>query len=167
MNAELSNLVDEFLYLVEVGSGSALADESELAHLLDRIALAMRLLVLPEEPSEPLQIPTRDVDVLKKVATSRFATFGSYRRAAHPTASAHPAVPEFTHPAVPEFTHAVDDVAVMADHLHAVAWLWRNSTWDAGLWYLAESYWNYWGVAMRALQLYLHVRNVERERAES
>ena len=92
MNSELSNMVDEFLYLVEVGSGSALADESELAHLLDRIALAMRLVAPQAEPLEPQQIPARDVDVLKKVARSRFPTFGGYSHAPHPTAARQPHV---------------------------------------------------------------------------
>ena len=46
---ELENLVDEMLYLVEVGDGSSLADERELAHVLDRLALAMRHGVAPAE----------------------------------------------------------------------------------------------------------------------
>ena len=157
MNKELSNMVDEFLYLVEVGSSSALADESELAHLLDRIALAMRLVVPPEEPLEPQQIPARDIDVLKKVAASRFPTLGVYSRAQHPIESGNDATLE----------DAAADLAIIADHLHAVAWLWRNSTWNAGLWRLDESYRSHWGVAMRSLQLYLHFRSVERAKNDA
>ena len=41
---ELKNLVDEFLYLVEVGSGSQVADESELARLSP-----LKRLIEPEE----------------------------------------------------------------------------------------------------------------------
>ncbi len=64
-DVELKNLVDELLYLVEVGSGSTLADESELAHVLDRLALAMRHRVAPEEPEEPPEIPERNFEVLR------------------------------------------------------------------------------------------------------
>ena len=38
---ELKNLVDEFLYLVEVGSSSTAADESELAPLLEVVTLEL------------------------------------------------------------------------------------------------------------------------------
>jgi hypothetical protein len=130
-DSELRNLVDEYLYLVEVGSSSTDADESELAHLLDRLALAMRTLVLPAEPDEQPEVPVRNVDVLRKVASSRFPNYAN---------------------------GAIEEIAAIADHLHAVAWLWRSATPDAGLWYLAESYRTAWGHPMRALQLYLHDR---------
>ena len=67
---ELKNLVDEFLYLVEVGSGSAAANESELELLLDRIALAMRYVVSEPGSGEFPDVPVRNLEVLKKVATS-------------------------------------------------------------------------------------------------
>jgi hypothetical protein len=153
---ELKNLVDEFLYLVEVGSGSQVADESELAHLLDRIALAMRQRVAMEEPGQPPEIPARDFDVLRKVAASRFPNYGPYNRALRLT--------EDIGRSELEVGSAIDDVAIVADHLHVVAWLWRKIDWDTGCWYLEESFYNDWGERMRALQLYLHVRDAERER---
>lgn len=153
---ELKNLVEEFLYLVEVGSGSTLADESELGHLLDRLALAMRHRLAPDEPEAPLEIPERDFDVLRKVAASRFPNHGAYNRAA-----------EFTENiggGAVEAASAIDDIAVVADHLHVVAWLWRKTGWNEGCWYLDESYWSHWGERMRALQLYQQARDAERER---
>ncbi len=153
---ELKNLVDEFLYLVEVGSGSSVADESELEHLLDRLALAMRHIVVLDEPEDPPEIPARNVDILEKVAASRFPRFGTYLRPADLTAGLEQGRLEAVPPA--------RDVAEIADHLHAVAWLWRNATWSLGLWYLEESHRKHWGTAMRALQLYLHVRAASRNR---
>jgi hypothetical protein len=152
---ELRNLVDEMLYLVEVGSGSQLADESELAHVLDRLALAMRHGVAPREPVEPPQIPARNFDVLRKVAASRFPAYGAYNRPKSLT--------EQIGRSELEVASAIDDVATIADHLHVTAWLWRNTTWDTGLWYLHESQRQHWGVAMRSLQLYLQVREAEGE----
>ena len=67
-------------------------------------------------------------------------------------------------PNVPQ--ERIDDVAIVADHLHVVAWLWRNASGEAGLWYLEESRRDDWGHAMRALQLYLQVREAEREHEE-
>ncbi|MFP6608148.1 MAG: hypothetical protein VCC67_15220 [Myxococcota bacterium] len=155
---ELKNLVDEFLYLVEVGSGSTVADESELAHLLDRLALAMRQRLAPEEPDELPEIPERNFEVLRKVAASRFPNYGAYNRPARLT--------EDIGDSELEVASAIDDVAIVADHLHVVAWLWRNASGEAGLWYLEESRRDDWGHAMRALQLYLQVREAEREREE-
>lgn len=156
---ELKNLVDEYLYLVEVGSGSTVADESELAHLLDRMALAMRHCVAPDEPEALPEIPARNRDVLMKVAASRFPGYGAYNRAATLTN-------EIGRSPL-EVGSAIDDVATIADHLHVTAWLWRNASWDIGLWYLDQSHHGHWGEAMRSLQLYLHVREAERERAET
>lgn len=152
---ELTNLVDEFLYLVEVGSGSPAADEAELGHLLDRLALALRHAVDPGEPESPPEIPARDVDVLRKVAASRFPGFGPYNRPS--------ALTRNIGSAAVQVASAPDDVAAIADHLHVVAWLWRNRDWDTGLWYLHESCRAHWGEAMRSLQLYLHVREKERD----
>ena len=146
---ELKNLVDEFLYLVEVGSGSTTADESELAHLLDRLALAMRHRLAPEEPVTPLEIPERNFEVLRKVTASRFPHYGAYNRPARWI--------EDIGRSPLEVASAIDDIAVVADHLHVVAWLWRSVSWDAGLWYLEESRATRWGQSMRALQLYLQV----------
>ncbi len=151
---ELKNLVDELLYLVEVGSGSTLADEAELAHALDRLALAMRCHVASDEPGELPAIPPRNREVLGKVAASRFPGFGAYNRAARLT--------EDLGRSTLEVRNAVDDVVAVADALHVVAWLWRNTSWQAGMWYLQESYRRHWGEAMRALQLYLHVRDAQR-----
>ncbi len=147
---ELQTLVDEFLYLVEVGSGSTAADESELAHLLDRLALALREGVDPGEPEEAPEIPARDRDVLEKVAGSRFPGYGDYNRAT-------PTVGRLRDARV-EAGNAHRDVATIADHLHATAWLWRRADWEVGLWYLHASHRESWGPAMRALQLYLQVR---------
>jgi hypothetical protein len=155
---ELKNLVDEILYLVEVGSGSTLADESELAHLLDRLALAMRHRVAQDEPAEPPEIPERNFEVLRKVAASRFPNYGAYNRPARLTLDIGRSELEVA--------SAIDDVATVADHLHVVAWLWRNVGWETGLGYLEESRRDHWGYAMRALQLYLEVRAAEREREE-
>ena len=155
---ELKNLVDEFLYLVEVGSGSTTADESELAHLLDRLALAMRYRLAPEEPVAPLEIPERNFAVLRKVAASRFPHFGAYNRPAQWT--------EDIGRCALEVASAIDDIAVLADHLHVVAWLWRRVSWNAGLWYLEESRVKSWGQSMRALQLYLQVLEEQREREQ-
>ena len=58
-------------------------------------------------------------------------------------------------------------VASIADDLHVVAWLWRNASWDAGLWYLQDGYRRNWGKAMRSLQLYLHGRDAERTSDEA
>ncbi len=157
-DVELKNLVDELLYLVEVGSGSTLADESELGHVLDRLALAMRHRVAPEEPEEPPEIPERNFEVLRKVAASRFPNYGAYNRPARLT--------EDIGKSELEVASAIDDVAIVADHLHVVAWLWRNVSWETGLWYLEESQRDHWGHAMRALQLYLQVREAERAREE-
>jgi hypothetical protein len=154
-NDELKNLVDEMLYLVEVGSGSSLADESELAHVLDRLALAMRHGVAPAEPEEPPEIPARNFDVLRKVAASRFPGYGAYNRPK--------AMTEQIGRSELEVASAIDDIATIADHLHVTAWLWRKVTWETGLWYLHESYREHWGMAMRSLQLYLQVRDVERQ----
>lgn len=149
-DAELKNLVDEFLYLVEVGSGSTAANESELAHLLDRLALAMRCLIVPDQPEELPEVPERNVEILSKIAASRFPNYGRYNRLQRPKAGADPTRLEVA--------SAIDDVATIADHLHAVAWLWRNATFELGLWYLAASHHSSWGRAMRELQLYLHTR---------
>ena len=157
-NNELKNLVDEYLYLVEVGSGSALADESELAHVLDRLALAMRHRLAGEKPEELPEIPERNFEVLRKVAASRFPNYGAYNRPARLT--------EDIGKSEVEVASAIDDVAIVADHLHVVAWLWRNASWETGLWYLEESRRDHWGHAMRALQLYLQVREAERERED-
>lgn len=153
---ELVNLVDQVLYLVEVGSGSPAADESELGHLLDRLALALRHTVDPGEPASIPEIPPRELGVLRKVAASRFPGFGPYNRP-------HTLTREIGSTAV-EVASAPDDVAAIADHLHVVAWLWRSRDWETGLWYLHASHRAHWGEAMRSLQLYLHVR--ARERAE-
>ena len=155
-NGELKNLVDQFLYLVEVGSGSTAADESELAHLLDRLALAMRHRVSPEEPEAPPEIPARNFDVLRKVAASRFPDYGAYNRPASLT--------EDIGRTQLEVASAIDDIATLADHLHVVAWLWRKASWEVGCWYLGESHRASWAEPMRALQLYLQVREAERER---
>jgi len=152
---ELKDLVDELLYLVEVGSGSPQADEAELAHGLDRLALAMRCSMASDEPGELPAIPPRNREVLAKVAASRFPGFGAYNRAASLT--------DDVGRSSLEVRRAIDDVASLADHLHVVAWLWRNASWDAGLWYLQESHSRHWGEAMRSLQLYLHVRDAQRE----
>lgn len=155
---QLETLVDVFLYLVEVGSGSTRADEAELAHVLDRLALAMRTLVTPDEPARAPEVPARNRDVLAKVAASRFPAYGAYNRAAHLTS-------EIGRSHL-ETGSAIDDIAAIADHLHAVGWLWRNASWDDGLWYLEASYRAHWGESMRALQLYLHVhaqQHAERE----
>lgn len=158
---ELKNLVDEFLYLVEVGSGSTAADESELAHLLDRLALAMRQRLAPEEPATPLEIPERNFAVLRKVTASRFPHYGAYNRPAHWV--------EDVGRSSLEVASAIDDIATLADHLHVVAWLWRSVSWDAGLWYLEESRTAHWGQSMRALQLYLQVQEerAARQRLDS
>jgi hypothetical protein len=145
-DVELKNLVDEYLYLVEVGSGATVADESELEHLLDRLALALRTLITPAEPERPVEVPARNLDVLRKVAASRFPNYGSYR-CPGPGADATPIA-----------ANAIEDVTSIADHLHAVAWLWRNASFEVGLWYLDESYREQWGRALRTLQLYLHDR---------
>jgi hypothetical protein len=150
---ELSHLVDEYLYLVEVGSGSQEADESELAHLLDRLALALRHTVAPAEPSPVPEIPARDFDVLHKVAASRFPRFGPYNRPRDWIRDVGRSDAVTADP--------TRDVAEIADHLHVVAWLWRRETWEAGLWYLQESHHRHWGEAMRCLQLYLQVRERE------
>lgn len=157
-DAELENLVDELLYLVEVGSGSTVADESELAHLLDRLALEMHHRVASEEPAEPPEIPARNFEVLRKVVASRFPSYGAYNRATSLTG-------EIGKSAL-EVGSAIDDIAVLADHLHVVAWLWRNASWETGLWYLEESRKLHWGPAMRSLQLYLEVREAERSHEE-
>lgn len=155
----LESLVDEFLYLIEVGSGSSGSDgsddpnEAELAHLLDRLALAMRCLVVPDEPDMHPAVPPRNVEILRKVAASRFPNYGPYNRPQQLVAG-----PE---PTKLEIGSAIDDVAAIADHLHAVSWLWRNTTYELGLWYLAASYRQSWGQAMRELQLYLHARAAE------
>lgn len=153
---ELKNLVDELLYLVEVGSGSTLADESELAHLLDRLALAMRHRVAAAEPEELPEIPERNLDILRKVAASRFPNYGAYNRPSR--------LLEDIGSSEIEVASAIEDIATVADHLHVVAWLWRNTSWETGLWYLEESRRDHWGEAMRALQLYLQVKEAERER---
>ena len=155
-NDELKNLVDEFLYLVEVGSGSLRADESELAHLLDRLALATRYCLAPEDPRPRLEIPERNFEVLRKVAASRFPNYGAYNR---PASLAQ----DLGHSPL-EVVRAVDDIAAVADHLHVVAWLWRRHGWEAGLGYLEESRRDCWGPAMRALQLYLEVRGEDSDR---
>ena len=159
---ELQRLVDELLYLVEVGSGSPRADESELAHALDRLALAVRHGVDPGEPSPRPEIPPRDVAVLRKVVGARFPSFGAYNRAAKLT--------EEIGTARVEVGNALDDLATLADHLHVAAWLWRRHDFDAGCWWLFESHRSHWGEAMRHLQLYLHAREIrgeeERESAE-
>ena len=157
-HTELKNLVDEFLYLVEVGSGWTAADESELVHLLDRLALAMRYQLAPAEPEELPEIPERNFDVLRKVAASRFQNYGAYNRPAH--------LVEDIGTSEVEVASAIDDIAIVADHLHVVAWLWRNAGWETGLWYLEESRKDHWGQAMRVLQLYLQVRGAEHEREE-
>lgn len=154
-DTELVNLVDEFLYLVEVGSGSTVADESELEHLLDRLALAVRTQIVPGEPEDPPEIPARNFDVLRKVVGSRFPNYGSYSRPAPPGANGLPG------PA--ELASAIDDVATIADHLHAVAWLWRSASFDLGLGYLDVSHRAHWGRPMRALQLYLHDKRAAAE----
>jgi hypothetical protein len=155
---ELKHLVEEILYLVEVGSGSMVADESELAHVLDRLALALRHCVPPEEPDPHPEIPPRNFDVLAKIVASRFPAYGAYNKAANLTREIGRSTLEVG--------SAIDDLATIADHLHVTAWLWRNAAWEAGLWYLEESHREHWGEAMRGLQLYLHVREVEREREE-
>lgn len=156
---ELKNLVDEYLYLVEVGSGSVIADESELAHLLDRLALALRHAAVPAAPEREPEIPPRNFELLRKVAASRFPNYGAYNLAAALTT-------DIGNTRV-EVANAIFDVASIADHLHVVAWLWRNTDWDTGLWYLAESHRDHWGAAMRSLQLYLHARDIECERADT
>lgn len=166
-DAELVSLVDEFLYLVEVGSDSSAADEAELAHLLDRLALALRTLVLPAEPEVLPEIPARNFEVLRKVAASRFPSFGAYFahkpvRLSHSPGRLSPG-PVRTQASAPELANAIEDVAMLADHLHAVAWLWRDASFELGVWYLEESYRAHWGRSMRALQLYLHDRYVARE----
>ena len=160
-DTELRNLVDEFLYLVEVGSGSQLADESELEHLLDRLALAMRTLVVPGEPEEFPAVPARNFDVLQKVARSRFPQFGTY--ACPGPLAAGSAV---SAPAPARAADAIADVAAIADELHAVAWLWRSAGFDAGAWALEQSFRARWGRRMRALQLYLHDRRSAEEQPE-
>jgi hypothetical protein len=145
-DSELKNLVEEYLYLVEVGSGATVADESELEHLLDRLALAIRTLVVPVPPDVAPEVPARNLDVLRKVAASRFPNYGSYD-CPGPTTDTRPAQ-----------GNAISDVAAIADDLHAAAWLWRNATFDVGLWYLEDSHRRHWGRAMRTLQLYLHDR---------
>ena len=147
---ELMNLVDEFLYLVEVGSGSAAANESELELLLDRIALAMRYLVSDAGFDESPDVPARNLEVLKKVATSQFPNYGHYNLATPLVAG-----PE---PAKLQVASAIGDIAVIADQLHAVAWLWRNETFELGLSRLEASYRRSWGRHLRALQLYLQSR---------
>ncbi len=147
---ELKNLVDEFLYLVEVGSGSTAANESELELLLDRIALAMRYVVSEPGSGEFPDVPVRNLEVLKKVATSRFPNYGHYNRAAPLVAGSEPAKLEVA--------SAISDIAIIADHLHAVAWLWRNETFELGLCCLEASYRRSWGRPLRALQLYLQSR---------
>ena len=147
---ELKNLVDEFLYLVEVGSGSTAANESELELLLDRIALAMRYLVVSAVPGELPAVPVRNVGVLRKVAASRVPNYGHYNRVRPLVAGAEPAKLEVA--------SAIGDIAVIADHLHAVAWLWRNASLELGLYYLETSQRRSWGRPLRALQLYLQSR---------
>jgi hypothetical protein len=152
----LKNLVDEFLYLIEVGSGSNEPEESnaaELAHLLDRLALAVRCLVVPDEPEAIPEVPPRNVEILRKVAASRFPNYGRYHRPQQLVAGAEPTKLEIA--------SAIDAVATIADHLHAVSWLWRNATYEHGLWYLAASHRHSWGLPMRELQLYLDTRAVE------
>ena len=85
---------------------------------------------------------------------SRFPGFGSYNRAARLT--------DDIGKTPLEVRNANDDVAALADHLHVAAWLWRNASWQAGLWYLQESHRRHWGEPMRHLQLYLHVRDAQR-----
>lgn len=154
-DGQLESLVDAFLYLVEVGSGSTAADEAELAHLLDRLALAMRHRAATGDPEEPPAIPVRNRDVIAKVAATRFPSYGAYNRAEHLAS-------EIGRSRL-EVRSAIDDIATIADHLHAVAWLWRNESREAGLSYLERSHREEWGEAMRALQLYLHVRDSRAE----
>ena len=59
---------------------------------------------------------------------------------------------------------AIDEIATLADHLHVVAWLCRKTRFDVSSWYLEESHRHRWREPMRALQLYLQVREAERER---
>ena len=155
---ELQNLVDETLYLVEVGSGSPVADESELAHLLDRLALALRHGVDPGEADPRPEVPARDVEVLRKVTASRFPTFGAYNRASTLLGPASAATLETG--------HGADDVATIADHLHVVAWLWRNHGRDTAVGYLYSSHRSVWGAVLRRLQGYLHARECSRSEPE-
>jgi hypothetical protein len=147
---ELKNLVDELLYLVEVGSGSPEADEAELAHLLDRLALGVRHGVDPGEPEVVPEVPARNIDVLQKVAASRLPQLVAYNRPASVLDDVGRGATLVASPA--------HDLASIADHLHVVAWLWREHDWDTGLWYLHDSHRRHWGLPMRGLQLYLHAR---------
>ena len=124
--------------------------------MLDRLALEMRHVARTGASEALPPIPARNRDVIAKVAATRFPGFGAYNRAAQLTS-------EIGRSAL-VVGNATLDIATIADHLHAAAWLWRNASQQAGLEYLEESHREHWGEAMRALQLYLHVRQVRSAR---
>src|SRR5579859_4570978 len=144
---EIKQTIDDFLALIETGSGSVEENEKELKLLLDKLALAQHFAECSCDERESSTSPGRSYEELRKMVSTRFPSFGFYNIAEH--------VAEKVGESGTMVGDAIDDVADIARDLSDVKWRWENNGPDDGLWEFRFSFEIHWSQHLRELQLYL------------
>jgi hypothetical protein len=139
--------IEEFISVVELGTGSTKTDEERVKYLLDFIALALHG-INPNGNFDGEEIPENDYNLIRKLAEERFPNWGYYNVAQDVTDKISQ-----TELAVGD---AIDDITDIINDLKMVMWSYRNECENNALWHLQDSYLGHWRWHMRNLQVYLH-----------
>ena len=151
MNSEeIYQTIQDFLDLLERGSGSIAENEELLTLTLDRLALACHFAEADYDGTECPDPPGRDYWALRATVARRFPDYGHYN-------SAEPITRDVGAGSC-LVRDAIDDLADIAGDLHAVAWRWRHTSPADALWHFRTGYVYHWRRHLRGLQLYLDAR---------
>jgi hypothetical protein len=149
-NDEIRTTIQAFLRLVTNGTGSVEDDETQLALLLDRLALASHHVVPFEEVDvgeEDVDAPRQDFEALRRLVCERFPNYGFYHVVLNPT--------EVVADPKCGLGDAIDDIVDITGELKEVEWLWEHAGEVDALWSFDHGYRSHWRSHLRGLQLYL------------
>jgi len=144
---EIKSTIDDFLALIEKGTGSTEVNETKLKLLLDMLALAQQFTAYKFDEKDYIDGPTRAYEDLRTVVAAQFPNYGQYN------------VAEIVTTNVGEgkaiVGDAIDDIVDIAGDLLEAKWCWENNSPEDGLWHFKNSFESHWSQHLRELQIYL------------
>ena len=144
---EIKQTVEDFLFLIEKGCGSAEENEAKLKLLLDKLALAQHFATCRFDKKNYADAPQSAYEDLRKLVTTQFPNYGHYNVAEDVT--------QKIGESIAIVGDAIDDIADIAGDLYETKWRWNNNSPEDGLWHFKNNFEMHWGEHLRELQIYL------------
>lgn len=143
---EIIAAIDQFLHLLQEGTGDEDTDICALSRCLDELALAYHDSESDLDCEE--DAVAEDYTRVRRLAAERFPHLGFYYKTAR-------SVDLNTEPDM-RMGDALDDIADIALDLYEVLWYWNHQCHKTSLWQFHWGYENHWGEHLRSLQNHLY-----------